>query len=144
MGEALALAERAAAANEVPVGAIVVRDTESIGMGWNRPIAEHDPTAHAEVVAIRDAAQRTGNYRLPDATLYVTLEPCMMCAGAIVQARLQRVVFGAFDPRAGAAGSLMNVLDDPRLNHRPRVHGGVLDEQCGKLLSQFFQERRKH
>ena len=142
MGAALALAGRAAAAGEVPVGALIVQHARQIGAGWNRPIGDDDPTSHAEIVAIRDAAQYAGNYRLPEATLYVTLEPCIMCVGAIIQARLQRVVFGAVDPKAGAAGGALSLFDDPHLNHHPLVHGGVLAAQCGELLTRFFQERR--
>ena len=141
--EALALAREAAAAAEVPVGAVVVSDGAVIGRGFNRPISSHDPTAHAEVVALRDAAARAGNYRLPGATLYVTLEPCPMCAGAIVQARLPTVVYGAADPKAGAVHSLYRLLDDLRLNHRAEVVAGGLAERCGQMLSQFFQDQRR-
>jgi tRNA(adenine34) deaminase len=123
----LTLAERAAAEGEVPVGAVVVRDGELIGEGWNRPIAAHDPTAHAEIQALRDAAQRIGNYRLPGAELYVTLEPCPMCAGAIVHARIARVIYGAADPKGGACGSVFDLLpSDSRFNHRTACTGGVL------------------
>lgn len=142
MREALALAQRGHEQGEVPVGAVVVRGGEVIGAGWNRPIAAHDPTAHAEIVALREAAQRIGNYRLHDTTLYVTLEPCVMCAGAILHARIARVVFGAYDPRAGASGSVFDVLETDRLNHRVEVMGGVLAEDCGALLKRFFTERR--
>lgn len=142
MREALALAEHAAAAGEVPVGAVLVRGDEVIGEGWNRPIGARDPTAHAEVVALRMAAGRTGNYRLVDSTLYVTLEPCPMCAGAIVHARVARVVFGAADPRTGAAGSVFNLLQAEALNHRAEVRGGVLAEECGTVLRDFFRARR--
>ena len=143
MREALALAERAAAEGEVPVGAVVVRDGVVIGRGWNRPIGRHDPTAHAEIEALRDAAQRAGNYRLPGATLYVTLEPCPMCAGAIVHARVARVVYGAADPRSGAAGSVFDLLpSDQRFNHRTLCDGGVLARECGDRLRNFFQVRR--
>jgi tRNA(adenine34) deaminase len=143
MREALALADRAAAEGEVPVGAVVVRDGAVIGRGWNRPIGRHDPTAHAEIEALRDAAQRAGNYRLPGATLYVTLEPCPMCAGAIVHARIARVVFGAADPRSGAAGSRFDLLpSDQRFNHRTLCAGGVLAGECGDRLRRFFQARR--
>ncbi|MEI2779969.1 MAG: tRNA adenosine(34) deaminase TadA [Candidatus Competibacter sp.] len=142
MRQALALAELAAAAGEVPVGAVLVRGDEAIGEGWNRPIGARDPTAHAEVVALRMAAARTGNYRLVDSTLYVTLEPCPMCAGAIVHARVARVVFGAADPRTGAAGSVFDLLQAEALNHRAEVRGEVLAEECGALLRAFFRARR--
>jgi tRNA(adenine34) deaminase len=143
MREALALAERAAAEGEVPVGAVLVRDGAVIGRGWNRPVASHDPTAHAEIGALRDAAQRVGNYRLPGTTLYVTLEPCPMCAGAIVHARVARVVYGASDPRTGAAGSVFDLLpSDERFNHRTRCDGGVLAQECGERLRAFFRVRR--
>ena len=143
MREALALARRAAAEGEVPVGAVLVRDGTAIGAGWNRPIASHDPTAHAEIGALRDAAQRVGNYRLPGTTLYVTLEPCPMCAGAIVHARVARVVYGASDPRTGAAGSVFDLLpSDARFNHRTLCDGGVLAPECGELLREFFRARR--
>lgn len=143
MQRALALAEQARAAGEVPVGAIVVSNGEVIGEGFNQPIAAQDPTAHAEVVALRAAAARLRNYRLNDATLYVTLEPCLMCAGAILNARIARVVFGAFDPRAGAAGSLFDVLETDALNHRVDVVKGVLAETCRESLQQFFEGRRQ-
>jgi tRNA(adenine34) deaminase len=139
---ALALAQGAAAAGEVPVGAVVVSGGRVVGEGANRPIATHDPTAHAEVEALRAAGRTLGDYRLGGSTLYVTLEPCVMCAAAIVHARVQRVVFGAWDPKAGAAGSLTDVFGLPGLNHRVDVFGGVLAEQCGALLRRFFAERR--
>lgn len=140
---ALGLAREAEAAGEVPVGAVIVRDGEVIGRGWNRPIGTHDPTAHAEVVALRDASNRIGNYRLPGSTLYVTLEPCPMCAGAIVHARIDRVVFGASDPRAGAAGSVFDLLpSDGRFNHAVGCTGGVLSAESGELLRAFFRLRR--
>ncbi|HLQ26331.1 MAG TPA: tRNA adenosine(34) deaminase TadA [Acidiferrobacterales bacterium] len=142
MRRALALARQAEQAGEVPVGAVVVRDGELIGEGWNRPIGTHDPTAHAEIVALRKAAELTSNYRLTGATLYVTLEPCPMCAGAIVHARLARVVFGAADPLAGAAGSVFNLLNAPALNHRVQVDSGVLVDLCQQQLRGFFQSRR--
>ncbi|RMH56990.1 MAG: tRNA adenosine(34) deaminase TadA [Candidatus Hydrogenedentota bacterium] len=140
--EALRLAEEAAAAGEVPVGAVVVEDSEMIGSARNRMIEGNDPTAHAEVLALRQAARRRRNYRLPNTTLYTTLEPCLLCAGAIVQARCRRVVFGAFDPKAGACGSALSVLPHPALNHRPEVRGGLLADRCGILLSTFFALRR--
>jgi len=142
MRYALELAERAAAEGEVPVGAVVVLDDKVIGEGWNRPISSDDPTAHAEIVALRAAAQAMGNYRLPKTTLYVTLEPCVMCAGAMVHARVARLVFGAFDPKAGAAGSVFDILGSERLNHRVAVEGGLLAEECGARLQAFFRERR--
>ena len=144
MQEALALAERAAAAGEVPVGAVLVRDGALIGEGWNCPIGAADPTAHAEVQALRDAARRSGNYRLPGSTLYVTLEPCVMCAGAIIHARVERVVYGAPDPKAGACGSVFDLLPaDGRFNHRTRCSGGVLADACGETLRAFFRARRQ-
>lgn len=142
MHHALALAQRAAAEGEVPVGAVVVKDGVVIGEGWNRPIAAHDPTAHAEIQALRAAALHIGNYRLTDTTLYVTLEPCAMCAGAMVHARVRRVVYGASDPRTGAAGSVFDLLQSVQLNHQAEVCGGVLAEECGALLREFFRARR--
>jgi len=143
MREALALAAHAEAEGEVPVGAVLVLDGVVIGRGWNRPIGSHDPTAHAEITALRDAALRVGNYRLPGSTLYVTLEPCPMCAGAIVHARVARVVYGARDPRTGAAGSVFDLLpSDGRFNHRTACEGGVLAEACGERLRTFFRARR--
>lgn len=142
MRRALALAQRAAEAGEVPVGAVVVQGGEVLGEGWNQPIGASDPTAHAEIVALRAAAARIGNYRLVDSTLYVTLEPCPMCAGAMVHARVARVVYGAADPRAGAAGAVFDLLRSPVLNHRAEVTGGILAEECGTLLREFFRIRR--
>jgi tRNA(adenine34) deaminase len=142
MRRALDLARHAEQAGEVPVGALVVLNDEVIGEGWNQPIVSHDPTAHAEIVALRAAASRMKNYRLTDTTLYVTLEPCAMCAGAIVQARVARVVYGAADPKAGAAGSVFNLLESPALNHRAQVMGGMLAEECGEMLRSFFEVRR--
>ena len=143
MRRALRLARRAEEEGEVPVGALVVVDGRVVGEGWNRPIGSHDPTAHAEIVALRDAAANLENYRLPGATLYVTLEPCPMCAGAIVHARVDEVVFGAFDPRAGAAGSRFDLLpSDGRFNHHTRCRGGVLAETSGDMLKAFFRARR--
>lgn len=142
MQEALKLAEKAEAEGEVPVGAIIVKDGEIIGRGWNHPIAAHDPTAHAEIVAMRAAAQTLGNYRLTGTTLYVTLEPCPMCAGAMVHARVGRLVYGASDPRAGSAGTVFNLTQAEALNHRLDVTGGVLAEACGGLLKGFFARRR--
>jgi tRNA(adenine34) deaminase len=142
MGLALERAREAGAAGEVPVGAVVVLEGEVVGRGFNQPIGRHDPTAHAEIMALRDAAIRLGNYRLPGCTLYVTLEPCAMCAGAIMHARIERVVFGARDPKTGAAGSIIDLFAEARLNHHTAVVGGVLAEECGSLLSGFFAARR--
>lgn len=139
---ALEEARRAAAAGEVPVGAVLVRGGEVIARGANRPVGTHDPSAHAEMVALREGAARLGNYRLDGCTLYVTLEPCAMCAGAMLHARLARVVFGAADPKTGAAGSVLNLFAEPRLNHQTAVQGGVLADACGALLRGFFAERR--
>lgn len=143
MDEALALAAQAAAIGEVPVGAVVVRGGTIVGRGYNRPIGTHDASAHAEINALRDAGQRLGNYRLPDCELFVTLEPCAMCAGAILHARIARLVFGARDPKTGAAGSVVDLFSEPRLNHHTEVIGGIADARCGELLSRFFAERRK-
>jgi tRNA(adenine34) deaminase len=142
MREALLLAEQAAQAGEVPVGAVVVKEGEIIGRGSNSPISRHDPTAHAEIAALRDAAQRIGNYRLVGCELFVTLEPCLMCVGAMFHARIARVVFGASDPKTGAAGSVFNLFDEKRLNHHASIEGGILANECGKVLSDFFAERR--
>ncbi len=142
MRQALVLAARAEAEGEVPVGALVVRDGQLLGEGWNQPVALRDPTAHAEVLAMRAAALKVGDYRLGGATLYVTLEPCPMCAAAISHARLGRLVFGAWDPRQGAAGSAFNLVAAPELNHRVDSFGGVLSEECGALLKRFFATRR--
>jgi tRNA(adenine34) deaminase len=142
MRRALALAERAQEEGEVPVGALVVRDGLMLGEGWNRPIAAHDPTAHAEILALRAAAEKASDYRLIGATLYVTLEPCPMCAAAIAHARITRLVFGAWDPRQGAAGSAFNLVDAPAMNHRVDAFGGVLSDECGALLRRFFADRR--
>lgn len=139
---ALMLARRAAASGEVPVGAVLVQGESLLAQGWNQPIAAHDPTAHAEVMALRAAGRALGNYRLADTTLYVTLEPCLMCVGAIVHARVARVVFGAFDPKSGAVVSCMHGFDAHGLNHRVASSGGVLAEECGELLKHFFRERR--
>jgi tRNA(adenine34) deaminase len=142
MREALALAAQAAQANEVPVGAVVVRDGEIIGCGYNQPISRIDPTAHAEVMALRDAAQHAGNYRLTKCDLYVTLEPCCMCVGAIMHARIARVFFGAPDPKTGACGSVVNLFAEPRLNHHAEVCGGLLAGESALLLKEFFARRR--
>jgi tRNA(adenine34) deaminase len=142
MRRALELAQRAQSEGEVPVGAVVVLDERIIGEGWNRPISASDPTAHAEVQAMRAAASAVKNYRLLGATLYVTLEPCAMCVGAMFHARIRRVVFGAADPKTGAAGSTVNLFEEKRLNHHALVQGGVLAAECGALLSGFFASRR--
>jgi tRNA(adenine34) deaminase len=142
MQRAIELAREAAAVGEVPVGAVVVHDRKIIGEGWNRPIATHDPTAHAEIIALRAAAQTLGTYRLTNTTLYVTLEPCAMCAGAMVHARVRRLVYGSSDPRAGAAGSVFNVTRHPALNHRIECEGGLMSEETGELLREFFAQRR--
>ena len=142
MSRALGLARRARDQGEVPVGAVLVRSGRVIGEGWNQPIAEADPTAHAEIQALRAAGQLSGQYRLPGASLYVTLEPCPMCAGAILHARLSQVVFGAADPKSGAAGSLMDLLQHEGLNHSVEYRGGILEGECGQLLRDFFRSRR--
>lgn len=142
MGRALDLAERAAAAGEVPVGAVVVRGGVELGAGWNRPVGACDPCAHAEIEALRAGARAAGNYRLPGAELFVTLEPCAMCAGAIVHARIARVVYAAADPRAGAFGSALDLRTVPGLNHRPECTGGVRADEASERLLAFFRERR--
>ena len=139
---ALAAARDAQAAGEVPVGAVVVKDGQVIATGYNHPVGTHDPSAHAEMRALRSAAQLLGNYRLPDCELYVTLEPCAMCAGAMLHARLKKVIFGAYDPKTGACGSVLNLYAEPKLNHQTAVEGGLLAEECGALLKAFFAERR--
>jgi len=143
MREALGLARQAGEAGEVPVGAVVVRDGAVVGRGHNRPVASQDPTAHAEVMALRDAAERIGNYRLADCVLYVTLEPCAMCAGAIMNARVCRVVYGATDPKSGACGSVVDLFAENRLNFHTTVAGGVLAGEAAKLLQDFFSARRR-
>jgi len=143
MREALGLARQAGEVGEVPVGAVVVKDGAVVGRGHNRPIASRDPTAHAEVVALRDAAERVGNYRLADCILYVTLEPCAMCAGAIMNARINRVVYGAADPKSGACGSVVDLFAENRLNFHTTVAGGVLAGEAAKLLQDFFSARRR-
>jgi len=142
MRRALELAECADAQGEVPIGAVLVRGGKILGEGWNQPIATHDPTAHAEILTLRASAAREQNYRLPETTLYVTLEPCPMCAGAIVHARVARVVYGAPDPIAGAAGTVYNLLQSESLNHRAEITGQVLAEACGERLRAFFRARR--
>jgi len=142
MRRALELAREAEAAGEVPVGAVIVKDGAIVAEGWNRPIGTNDPSAHAEMVALRAAGAALGTYRLLETTLYVTLEPCPMCAGAMVHARVRRVVYGATDPRAGACGTVFNIAQHPALNHRLECDGGVLAEECGTLLRGFFVARR--
>ena len=144
MREALAMAAKAGTIGEVPVGAIVVKDGLIVGRGWNQPISAHDPTGHAEIRALRDAATHLDNYRLSGCELYVTLEPCTMCAGAIMHARISRLVFGATDPKTGVCGSVVDLFGEPRLNHHCSVAGGLLAAECGGLLSDFFISRRSH
>jgi len=143
MRESLALGQRAAEAGEVPIGAVVVKGGAVVGRGYNRPVSSNDPTAHAEVLALRDAAERVGNYRLGECELYVTLEPCAMCAGAILNARLSRVVYGAADPKSGACGSVVDLFAENRLNHHATVSGGVLAGEAARVLQEFFGARRK-
>ena len=142
MRDALALAQRAREQGEVPVGAVVVLDGAVIGQGFNQPISSSDPTAHAEIVALRDAARRIGNYRLTGATLYVTIEPCQMCVGAMVHARIARLVYGTPEPKAGAVESAMRAHEHPSLNHRMEATGGVLEAECRDLIQAFFKDRR--
>jgi len=142
MQYALRLAGRAEAAGEIPVGAVLIQDDALIAEGWNRPIGEHDPTAHAEIICLRAAGRSLENYRLADTTLYVTLEPCLMCVGAIVHARVARLVFGAHDPKSGAVSSVCRGFEMPGLNHRVEANGGILADECGELLRRFFQARR--
>jgi tRNA(adenine34) deaminase len=142
MQHALQLAQKAKAQNEVPVGAIIVYDNQIIGEGWEQTVGSHDPTAHAEIIALRDAAQKMQNYRLIDATMYVTLEPCAMCAGALINARLKRVVFALADNKTGACGSVFNIIDAPCLNHRLYSTQGILADESLGLLQEFFKERR--
>ena len=143
MRSALSEAREARRRGEVPVGAVVVQDGAVVGEGFNQPIGSHDPTAHAEIVALRDAGRRTGNYRLTGATLYVTIEPCQMCVGAMIHARIARVVYGATEPRAGAIESAMRAHEHPSLNHRMTAEGGVLADECRAVMQGFFQERRE-
>ncbi|WP_420475043.1 tRNA adenosine(34) deaminase TadA [Noviherbaspirillum sp. ST9] len=143
MHQALSQAHNAWALGEVPVGAVVVKDGEIVATGFNQPIGTHDPTAHAEIMALRAAAEILGNYRLPGCELYVTLEPCVMCAGAMMHARLARVVFGAADPKTGACGSVVNLFAQEKLNHHTEVTGGVMAEECSAVLKEFFAERRR-
>jgi tRNA(adenine34) deaminase len=142
MRHALMLADKAEQAGEIPVGAVLIKDNQIIGEGWNMSICQHDPSAHAEMLAVRQGAQYLQNYRLLDTTLYVTLEPCAMCAGLLVHSRIGRLVFGAYDAKTGAVGSVMNLVQHPVLNHQLQVTGGVLADQCGAKLSEFFRQRR--
>ncbi len=142
MHHALELAGRAESRGEVPVGAVIVRSGVIIGEGWNQPIGAHDPSAHAEIMAMRDAGKRIGNYRLVDSDLYVTLEPCVMCAGAMIHARIRRVLFGAHDPKAGAVSVFGLLPTDARFNHSLRYEGGLLNEACSELMRDFFRRRR--
>lgn len=142
MTKALVLAERAQAEGEVPVGALIVRDNEIIGEGWNRPIGQHDPSAHAEIQALRAACLQEENYRLPNTTLYATLEPCVMCAGAMIHARIAHLVFAAAEPKTGAAGSCIDLFNIPNINHRVTIRQGVLADKSTQLLRQFFRNRR--
>ena len=142
MEEALRAAQRALQAGEVPVGAVVVQDGKIVGRGWNRNLSESDPTAHAEIVALREAGANVGNHRLGQCDLFATIEPCAMCAGAMVHARLRRLVFGADDPKAGAVHSVITVLNHPRLNHQMEVRGGVLAGRCAEMMQEFFRNRR--
>lgn len=143
MQKSLELAHKAQAEDEVPVGAIIVKDNQLIAEAWNQPIQSHDPTAHAEIIAIRKAGQTLNNYRLIDATLYVTLEPCSMCVGAMIHARVKRLVFGAYDVKTGAAGSAINLISDQVHNHKIEVFGGVLQVDCKQLLQEFFRKKRE-
>ena len=142
MEQALEQARLAAQAGEVPVGALVIKDGEIIGLGHNRNLLDHDPAAHAEIVALRQAAARLGNHRLTGCEMFVTIEPCAMCAGALIHARLARLVYGASDPKAGAAGSVLQVLNHPGLNHKMEIRSGVLAEKCSEILQKFFREKR--
>ena len=144
MEHAVQQARLAAAAGEVPVGAVIVKDGEIVGLGHNRTLLDGDPTAHAEIVALRQAAARLGNYRLGDCVMFATIEPCAMCAGAMIHARLARLVYGANDPKAGAAGSVLEVINHPKLNHEMEVTSGVLAEKCAEILQEFFRSRRKN
>jgi tRNA(adenine34) deaminase len=142
MEQALLYAKQAEQLNEIPVGAVLVKDNQLIASGYNRSITDNDPSAHAEMIAVREAGKALNNYRLIDCTLYVTLEPCSMCAGLLVHSRIKRLVFGAPDAKTGSAGSIMNLLQEPRLNHQVEVVGGVLADKCGNTISEFFKQRR--
>jgi tRNA(adenine34) deaminase len=142
MQHAINLAKHAASQNEVPIGAIIVLNDQIIAEGWNQPIASNDPTAHAEIIVLRSAAQQLNNYRLLNTTLYVTLEPCLMCVGSMIHARIKQLVFGAYDPKSGAIQSVFKFLDSKKLNHSITYQGGVMEQKCGELLTTFFQKRR--
>ena len=142
MEQAIEQAKLAALAGEVPVGAVVVRDGKVLARAFNKPISNHDPSAHAEMLALREAALTEGNYRLPGTTLYVTLEPCVMCSGAMLHARVDRIVYGAFDPKTGAAGSVLDIFASKQINHQTTVEGGIMGDECGQVLRHFFKERR--
>ncbi len=142
MREAITLAQKAEQEGEVPVGAVLVQDDAILGQGWNKPIVNHDPTAHAEIQALRNAGAMLGNYRFPGSTLYVTLEPCTMCAGAMIHARIKRLVFGAYDPKTGAVESVMRIFDQAFHNHKPDYDGGVLETECRLMLQSFFEQKR--
>lgn len=142
MQRAFELAHKAKALDEVPVGAVIVYHDKIIGEGWNQPISSNDPTAHAEIIALRDAGNNVDNYRLPDATMYVTLEPCAMCAGAIVHARLSKIIFAAADPKTGACGSIFNLLQTEELNHKVDIDKGIMEDECRALIQSFFKEKR--
>lgn len=139
---AFKLAQKAKEHDEVPVGAVIVHEDKIIGEGWNQPISSNDPTAHAEIIALRDAGNNVGNYRLPDATMYVTLEPCAMCAGAIVHARLSKIIFAVADPKTGACGSIFNLLQAEELNHKVEIGKGIMEDECRLLIQTFFKEKR--
>ena len=142
MQRAVELAKKAEAQDEVPVGAVIVLDNQIIGEGWNQPISSDDPTAHAEIMALRDAGEKIGNYRLPNASIYVTLEPCIMCAGAIIHARLSRLVYAVDDSKTGACGSVFNLLQTDEFNHKVDIEKGVMEEECQSLIRSFFKEKR--
>lgn len=142
MQQAMELAHKAQDEDEVPVGAVLVKDDKLIGSGWNQPISASDPTAHAEIVSMREASSRLGNYRLPGTTLYVTLEPCTMCVGAMIHARIERLVFGAYEPRTGAVCSVFDIIQSDEHNHRIQFQGGILEDECASLLKEFFKSRR--
>jgi len=142
MQVAINLANHASSIDEIPVGAIIVYENKIIGEGWNQPISSNDPTAHAEIMALRDAGKNIGNYRLPDATMYVTLEPCAMCAGAIVHARLAKLVYAVDDPKTGACGSVLNLLQIDEFNHKVEIENGILEDECRTLIQDFFKEKR--
>lgn len=139
---AFKLAQKAKEHDEVPVGAVIVHEDKIIGEGWNQPISSNDPTAHAEIIALRDAGNNVGNYRLPDATMYVTLEPCAMCAGAIIHARLSKIIFAVADPKTGACGSIFNLLQAEELNHKVEIGKGIMEDECRLLIQTFFKEKR--